>query len=178
MAKGGFRPNAGRPRLTDAEKAERLLARRLAKRVGYTRERAELEAKAATAAAQAPAMTAKKSAAKPKAPARAAKKPVLSEPPPAAQTPATDQLKDRVEVESAQAGMSPLDYMLQVMRSSNVDPQRRDRMAIAAAPFFHPRKEPVGQGKREAADAASKKASGGKFGARPAPGALKLVNGG
>ena len=35
-------------------------------------------------------------------------------------------------------GESPLDYMLRVMRDPNVDPQRRDYMAKAAAAYVHP----------------------------------------
>lgn len=34
-------------------------------------------------------------------------------------------------------GESPLDYMLRVMRDGNEAPDRRDKMAIAAAPFLH-----------------------------------------
>jgi hypothetical protein len=36
-------------------------------------------------------------------------------------------------------GETPLDYMLRLIRDENVDPTRRDRMAIAAAPYCHPR---------------------------------------
>jgi hypothetical protein len=36
-------------------------------------------------------------------------------------------------------GQSPLEYMLAVMRDPKVDPDRRDRMAAAAAPFIHAR---------------------------------------
>lgn len=36
-----------------------------------------------------------------------------------------------------EAGISPLDYMLKVMRNTNADPKRRDDMAKAAAPFVH-----------------------------------------
>jgi hypothetical protein len=36
-------------------------------------------------------------------------------------------------------GESPLDYMLRIMRDPNVDPQRRDYMAKAAAAYLHPR---------------------------------------
>ena len=36
-------------------------------------------------------------------------------------------------------GISPLGYMLQVLRDKTVDPERRDRMAAAAAPYIHPR---------------------------------------
>lgn len=68
---------------------------------------------------------------------------------------------------------TPLDYMLRVMRDPRTDAARRDRMAMAAAPFLHPRREAAGAGKKEAAADAAKKAAAGKFGARPAP--LKLV---
>lgn len=35
-------------------------------------------------------------------------------------------------------GISPLEYMLQVMRTSN-DTKRKDAMAVAAAAYIHPR---------------------------------------
>ena len=37
------------------------------------------------------------------------------------------------------AGLMPLDYMLAVMRDDGADQVRRDRMAMAAAPYCHPR---------------------------------------
>jgi hypothetical protein len=37
------------------------------------------------------------------------------------------------------AGILPLDYMLAVMRDANAEPKRRDAMAIAAAPYLHPK---------------------------------------
>lgn len=39
---------------------------------------------------------------------------------------------------AAENGETPLEYMLRVMRTSE-DSKRRDTMAIAAAPFIHPR---------------------------------------
>jgi hypothetical protein len=36
-------------------------------------------------------------------------------------------------------GITPLEYMLNVVRDPMAAPDRRDRMAIAAAPFVHPR---------------------------------------
>src|ERR1039457_1745455 len=36
-------------------------------------------------------------------------------------------------------GEMPLDYMLSVMRGANADQKRRDAMAIAAAPYLHPK---------------------------------------
>jgi hypothetical protein len=37
------------------------------------------------------------------------------------------------------AGVLPLAYMLAVMNDEGADPERRDKMAIAAASFCHPR---------------------------------------
>jgi hypothetical protein len=45
---------------------------------------------------------------------------------------------------------TPLAYMLAVMRDPDVDPLRRDRMAVAAAPFMHPRIYDHRVGKKEA----------------------------
>jgi hypothetical protein len=51
---------------------------------------------------------------------------------------------------SAEAtGILPLDYMLGVMRDAKADPKRRDAMAIAAAPYLHPKVSPVEAGKAE-----------------------------
>ena len=36
-------------------------------------------------------------------------------------------------------GLTPLEYMLAVLRDESVEPDRRDRMATAAAPYIHPR---------------------------------------
>ncbi len=42
--------------------------------------------------------------------------------------------------EKAREGITPLDYMLQVMRDHKADPARRDEMARAAAPYLHARR--------------------------------------
>jgi hypothetical protein len=42
-------------------------------------------------------------------------------------------------------GILPLDYMLLVMRDARADNKRRDAMAMAAAPFLHPRLNPISQ---------------------------------
>jgi hypothetical protein len=39
----------------------------------------------------------------------------------------------------AESGITPLDYMLKVMRDSKADASRRDEMAKAAAPYVHPK---------------------------------------
>jgi hypothetical protein len=43
------------------------------------------------------------------------------------------------EREIARAGSTPLEYMLKVMRNPRADGERRDRMAVAAAPYVHPK---------------------------------------
>jgi hypothetical protein len=47
-------------------------------------------------------------------------------------------------------GADPLSYMLSVMRDVSVTPLRRDKMAIAAAPFCHAKAVEVG--KKQAAE--------------------------
>jgi len=39
----------------------------------------------------------------------------------------------------AATGLTPLDYMLTVMRDEKTDPVRRDDAAKAAAPYIHPK---------------------------------------
>ncbi len=40
---------------------------------------------------------------------------------------------------ATQSGLSPLDYMLKIMRDKKCETDRRDKMAVACAPFIHPR---------------------------------------
>lgn len=65
-------------------------------------------------------------------------------------------------------GLTPLEYMLTVMNDESEDGQRRDRMAIAAAPYVHVRAEAVAPGKKEQKQAAAEKAAG-KFAPRGGP---------
>jgi hypothetical protein len=52
--------------------------------------------------------------------------------------------------------LMPLEYMLAVMRDPKATQLRRDRMAIAAAPFCHPRMADTIKGKKDQqADAAA-----------------------
>src|SRR6516165_8579829 len=46
-------------------------------------------------------------------------------------------------------GILPLDYMLGVMRDVNSESKRRDAMAMAAAPYLHPKVSPVEAAKAE-----------------------------
>lgn len=68
------------------------------------------------------------------------------------------------------AGKKPLDYMLGVMNDETADDERRDKMAMAAAPYLHAKRGEGG--KKEERQAAGQKASSGKFAASEAP---KLV---
>lgn len=69
--------------------------------------------------------------------------------------PAADQSKPEL------TASTPLDYMLAVMANPAADPGRRDRMAVAAAPYLHSK---VGEGgKKDRAQDAAKVAGGGKF---------------
>jgi hypothetical protein len=46
----------------------------------------------------------------------------------------------------AASGIVPLDYMLAVMRDETAPDERRDAMAIAAAPYCHPRLSAIEHG--------------------------------
>ncbi len=49
--------------------------------------------------------------------------------------------KQTIEILTAadESGLSPVDYMLKVMRDKRCQHERRDRMAAAVAPYVHPR---------------------------------------
>ena len=51
----------------------------------------------------------------------------------------TPNKKTLVLRQAAEAGITPLDYMLAILRDENVDIARRDDMAKAAAPYVHSR---------------------------------------
>jgi hypothetical protein len=61
--------------------------------------------------------------------------------------------------------LNPLEYMLEVMNDEKADDARRDRMAVAAAPFVHvkPGDKPAGK-KEAAAEAAQVAGSGTEWG--------------
>lgn len=67
------------------------------------------------------------------------------------------------------SGLSPLDYMLSVMRDDTIDGNRRDRMAVAAAPFVHSKAEAADGGKKAQKQASAEKAANGKFAPRTGP---------
>lgn len=76
--------------------------------------------------------------------------------------------KDTENMTSAAAeGKTPLEYMLSVMNDADADEARRDRMAIAAAPFVHSRAVDVG--KKDAKQDAASKVMQNRFAVPPAP---------
>lgn len=75
--------------------------------------------------------------------------------------------------EARKSGVTPLEYMLAVMNDAEGDPDRRDKMAIAAAPYVHVKADTAAVGKKAQRQAnAEKAAAGGRFAAPSAP---KLV---
>lgn len=51
----------------------------------------------------------------------------------------TKALLKLVNQKAIEGGITPLEYMLKVMRDRKADLARRDQMAVAAAPFVHPK---------------------------------------
>lgn len=75
--------------------------------------------------------------------------------------PAKSSAKELATTVTKCGGRTPLEYMLTVMNDQDADVTRRDRMAIAAAPFMHPRVERTVLGKGVArAEAADDAATG------------------
>jgi hypothetical protein len=52
---------------------------------------------------------------------------------------ARNRATDEACAAAAASGILPLDYMLSVMRDPAADHKRRDAMAMAAAPYLHPK---------------------------------------
>jgi hypothetical protein len=50
---------------------------------------------------------------------------------------------EEARVAAQATGILPLDYMLDVMRDPAADDKRRDAMAMAAAPYLHPKLSPT-----------------------------------
>ena len=87
--------------------------------------------------------------------------------------PVTSSIPDDTNDDTKPGKMTPLDYMLKVINEEDADKARRDRMAIAAAPFIHSHKD-KGQGKKEDREDRAKAAGAGRF-APSAPPILKMV---
>jgi phage terminase small subunit len=65
--------------------------------------------------------------------------------------------------------LTPLEYLLAVMNNPLAHPDRRDKAAIAAAPYCHARADVVTGKKKQAAERADKVAAGSKYSAGKAP---------
>jgi hypothetical protein len=48
-----------------------------------------------------------------------------------------------LQAEVAKSGKTPLEHMLAVLHDESADKDRRDRMAVAAAPYIHPKLQVV-----------------------------------
>jgi len=83
--------------------------------------------------------------------------------------PATRSKEGADEARSSPGGKSPLDYMLDVMNDSAADDARRDRIAMAAAPYVHAKASDTAPGKKEQKQARAQEAASGRFAPRPRP---------
>lgn len=59
------------------------------------------------------------------------------------------------------AKLTPLEYMLTVMNDERAEESRRDRMAQAAAPYVHPKAEPVKPSAKEQVEETARTADRG-----------------
>ena len=92
-----------------------------------------------------------------------------------AKTPKKKQsgIPEDILAEAAAEKMTPLNYMLKVMMDTEADPARRDRMAVSAAPYCHPRKGEAGTGKKDEQLDRARVAGAGRFAPSKTP--LSLV---
>jgi hypothetical protein len=84
--------------------------------------------------------------------------------------PTKKELAQEAVREATSAGMTPLEYMLSVMNDRATDPDRRDKMAVAAAPYVHAKADTAAAGKKEQRQAnAEQIAQQGRFQPRSGP---------
>lgn len=158
MARGGYRPGSGRPK---------GVKNKTNSSSGISTEKKEKEEKGAKTAKNASKI--KKSTSKnAKNSLKTAKN--------ASKTDKIDEiLTESEKKEAKEQGLTPLEYMLKIMNNSKADKDRRDRMAIAAAPYVHGRVEKGGKKKEK--EQRAKAASSGRF-APAVPPKLTTVQGG
>lgn len=86
--------------------------------------------------------------------------------------------EDEAVEEAEKLNLTPLEYMLSVMNDPGEDKVRRDRMAVAAAPYVHGRAADSAPGKKEQRQNAAEKvaAKGSKY-APPQPPRVVVNNG-
>ena len=87
----------------------------------------------------------------------------------AGKAPVVKDEKDAEKPRQSLGGLTPLEYMLSVMNSESVDDARRDKMAIAAAPYVHGKAAEAVPGKKEQKQEAAEKVAAGKFAPRGGP---------
>jgi hypothetical protein len=75
---------------------------------------------------------------------------------------------NELKQEAENAEMTPLDYMLKIMRDESEDPKRRDTAAYWLLPYLHP-KATVKAGKKQERQNRAKSAGQGKFAPGKAP---------
>lgn len=80
---------------------------------------------------------------------------------PGAGRPKQGETKQDIADAATAAGLTPLEYMLAVMRDPTATTERRDRMAQAAAPYCHKRAADSAPTKKEQAEAAAQTAGQG-----------------
>lgn len=88
-------------------------------------------------------------------------RPGAGRPPRKSKTPTPYPVPKDIVADARAARMQPLEYMLLVMNDPAADATRRDRMAIAAAPFCHPRVADKSWGKKDAQAEAAATAGAG-----------------
>src|SRR5690348_15307416 len=71
------------------------------------------------------------------------------------------------ETQEPVGNQTPLEYMLSVMNNPAVDDSRRDRTAVAAAPYVRIRAGEQALGKKEQQQKQAKEAARGRFAPRP-----------
>jgi phage terminase small subunit len=82
-------------------------------------------------------------------------------------------IPEGIKADAAAENLDPLTYMLKIMNDPDAAQDRRDRMAVAAAPFVHARKG-EGFGKKDEKAERAKAAGEGRFRCS-APPRLKVV---
>lgn len=166
MARGGSRPGAGRPRLSDEERAARAAARKAAAKAKPATKKKPSRKGAIKKAKESRTGYSPNGVKNSDAPAGwpFGTQPPAPEPPPAAAP--IDPDGDPVI-----PGGAPLDFLRAVINETRLKLAVRLQAAALAAPFVHAK--PAPQGKKDGKVDAAKSAGAGKFAAAAPP--LKLV---
>ena len=87
----------------------------------------------------------------------------MSRPPTNLQRKPRPSLPQDVATQAEMRGMTPLGYMLKVLRNPKASKQRRDRMAVVAARYIHARPADSSVGKKQELAAAAREAGGAEW---------------